>query len=172
MVVINESDMCFGEYSEENVFYIEKSTQYENKLKPNGVKSCEFILKRANTLYFIEAKTSCPNQITADSLEEKKTKYDEYIKGIKEKMLHSLALYANILLKRHDTAGVPNNLLETDLSAKQIKLVLVVKNAEKVWLAPLKEKLDKELKQEAKIWKFTDFYVINEESARNKHFII
>ena len=87
-------------------------------------------------------------------------------------MRHSLALYANILLKRHDAAGVPNNLLEMDLSAKRIKLVLVVKNAEKVWLPPLKEKLDKKMKQEAKIWKFSDFYVINEESARNKHFII
>lgn len=172
MVVINESDMRFGEYSEEDVFYIEKSTQYENKLKPNGVKSCEFILKRDNTLYFIEAKTSCPNQITAESSEEKRNKYNAYIADITDKMRHSLALYANILLKRHDAAGVPNNLLEMDLSAKRIKLVLVVKNAEKVWLPPLKEKLDKKMKQEAKIWKFSDFYVINEESARNKHFII
>ena len=172
MVVINESDMRFGEYSEEDVFYIEKSTQYENKLWPNGVKSCEFILKRDNTLYFIEAKTSCPNQITAESSEEKRKKYNAYIADITDKMRHSLALYANILLKRHDAAGVPNNLLEMDLSAKRIKLVLVVKNAEKVWLPPLKEKLDKKMKQEAKIWKFSDFYVINEESARNKHFII
>ena len=46
MVVIRESDMCFGEYTEEQVFVIEKSTQYYEKLRPNGIKSCEFILRR------------------------------------------------------------------------------------------------------------------------------
>lgn len=172
MVIIDESDMHFGEYSEEDVFYIEKSDQYQNNLKGNGVKSCEFILKKADTLYFVEAKSSCPNQITADSPKEKREKYNEYIADIIDKMRHSLALYANILLKRHDATGIPNNFLETDLSAKRIKLVLVVKNAEEMWLIPLKEKLDKELKREAKIWKFTDFYVINEERARKKRFVI
>lgn len=172
MVIINESDMRFGKYSEEDVFYIEKSDQYQNSLRGNGVKSCEFILKKADTLYFVEAKSSCPNQITADSSKEKREKYNEYIADIIDKMRHSLALYANILLKRHDATGIPNNFLETDLSAKQIKLVLVVKNAEEMWLIPLKEKLNKELKREAKIWKYTDFYVINEEQARKKCFVI
>ena len=172
MVVINESGMCFGEYSEEDVFHIEKCGQYRNHLMPNGVKICEFILKKTNTLYFIEAKASCPNQITADSAEEMREKYNEYITDITDKMRHSLALYANILLKRHNTDGIPNGFLETDLSAKQIKLVLVVKNAQDDWLIPLKEKLDKELKRESRIWNFTDFYVINEESARKKHFVI
>lgn len=172
MVIINESDMHFGEYSEEDVFHIEKSDQYQNNLRGNGVKSCEFILKKADTLYFVEAKSSCPNQITADSPKEKREKYNEYIADIIDKMRHSLALYANILLKRHDATDIPSNFLETDLSAKQIKLVLVVKNAEEMWLMPLKDKLDKELKREAKIWKFTDFYVINEERARKKRFVI
>lgn len=172
MVIINESDMHFGKYSEEDVFHIEESAQYQNNLRSNGVKSCEFILKRADSLYFVEAKSSCPNQITADSPKEKREKYNEYITDIIDKMRHSLALYANILLKRHDAKGIPNNFLETDLSAKQIKLVLVVKNAEEQWLLPLKDKLDKELKREAKIWKFTDFYVINEERARKKCFVI
>ena len=99
-------------------------------------------------------------------------KYNEYITDITDKMRHSLALYANILLKRHNTDGIPNGFLETDLSAKQIKLVLVVKNAQDDWLIPLKEKLDKELKRESRIWNFTDFYVINEERARKKHFVI
>lgn len=172
MVIIDESDMHFGEYSEEDVFRIETCEQYQKNLMPNGVKSCEFILKKADTLYFVEAKSSCPNQITADSPKEKREKYNEYIAEITDKMRHSLALYANILLKRHDATGIPNNFLETDLSAKRIKLVLVVKNAEEMWLIPLKEKLDKELKREAKIWKFTDFYVINEERARKKRFVI
>lgn len=172
MVTISESDMRFGEYREEDVFYIEKCEQYKNNLMPNGVKSCEFVLKRADTLYFVEAKTSCPNQITADSTEEKRKKYNEYIAEITDKMRHSLSLYANILLKRHDAIGVPEALLETDLSEKSIKLVLVVKNAKTDWLIPLTDKLNKELKRESKIWKFADFYVINEERARQKHFVI
>ena len=154
MVTISESDMRFGEYREEDVFYIEKCEQYQNNLMPNGVKSCEFVLKRADTLYFVEAKASCPNQITADSTEEKRKKYNEYIAEITDKMRHSLSLYANILLKRHDAIGVPEALLETD------------------WLIPLTDKLNKELKRESKIWKFADFYVINEERARQKHFVI
>ena len=39
MVIINESNMHFGEYSEEDVFHIEKSDQYQNNLRGNGVKS-------------------------------------------------------------------------------------------------------------------------------------
>lgn len=65
MVTISESDMRFGEYREEDVFYIEKCKQYQNNLMPNGVKSCEFVLKRADTLYFVEAKTSCPIKMQA-----------------------------------------------------------------------------------------------------------
>lgn len=172
MVIINESDMRFGEYAEEDVFHIEKCDQYQKSLMPNGVKSCEFILKRANTLCFVEAKTSCPNQITAETPEEKREKYHAYIADITDKMRHSLALYANILLKRHNVAGIPDGFLETDLSEKEIKLILVIKNAKDDWLIPLKEKLDKELKRESKIWKFTEFYVINEERARRKKFII
>ena len=126
MVVINESNMRFGEYNEDDVFYIEKSSQYQSGLMPNGVKSCEFILKKEDTLYFIEAKGSCPNQITADTPAEKKVKYNEYIAGVIDKMRDSLALYANILLNRYDSSGIPNGVLEKDLSDKKIKLVLVV----------------------------------------------
>lgn len=171
-MVIDESDMHFGNYNEEDVFYIEKSSQYQNKLRSNGIKSCEFILNKSNKLYFVEAKTSCPNQIEANSPTDKIENYNKYIAEITDKMRHSLALYANILLKRHDTVDVPNNLLEADLSAKQIQLVLVVKNAKKKWLPPLKDKLNSELKHEAMIWKFADFYVINEDQARSNHFVI
>ena len=45
-----EANMQFGEYSEEQVFHLEKSGQYVEKLKPNGIKSCEFILRRDNKL--------------------------------------------------------------------------------------------------------------------------
>lgn len=85
-VVITESDMQFGKYPENFIFQIEDSAQYTEKLRQNGVRSCEFILRRGNNLCFVEAKTSCPNQITANSSEEKKIKYQEYIQEIVEKI--------------------------------------------------------------------------------------
>ena len=62
MEPIVESGMQFGLYSDENVFRIEKSPQYQQKLMPNGVKSCEFVLLRDNTLFFVEAKTIVDNR--------------------------------------------------------------------------------------------------------------
>lgn len=67
-VIISESDMQFGEYEQEQIFQLEKSSQYTKKLRPNGIKSCEFILRRDNKLYFVEAKKSCPMQIEADTI--------------------------------------------------------------------------------------------------------
>lgn len=64
-VIIEESEMKFGKYKEEQVFRIETSKQYTEKLKGKGIKSCEFILQRGKKLYFIEAKKSCPKQTRA-----------------------------------------------------------------------------------------------------------
>lgn len=171
-VIISESDMQFGEYELEQVFQLEKSSQYTKKLKPNGIKSCEFILRRDNRLYFVEAKKSCPRQIEANTSEEKRIKYREYIHDIALKMRHSLALYSNILLERYDTEGVPELLRQQNLSDLEIRLVLVVKNAEKSWLAPFQDVFRNELQDELRIWKIPGFSIINEETARNMHFII
>lgn len=124
-IIISESDMQFGEYGEERVFQLEKSPQYTEKLRDHGIKSCEFILRRGNKLYFVEAKKSCPKQIMADTSKEKKTKYNEYIEDIILKMKHSLILYANILLERYASKGVPELLREKNMSDLEIRLVLV-----------------------------------------------
>ena len=170
MEQFEESEMVFGPYPEDAVFRIEKSPQYTKSLMPNGVKSCEFILSRGNDICFVEAKKSCPNQITANTPEEKKRKYKEYIDEITDKMRHSLALYASILLRRYDTAGIPAKLLHQDLSNKNIKLILVVKNAEDAWLVPLQDALSRSIRQESRIWKCAQFFVINEARARDKRF--
>lgn len=52
-VIIRESGMEFGEYDENQVFRIEASEKYTKSLRQNGIKSCEFILRRGNNLYFI-----------------------------------------------------------------------------------------------------------------------
>lgn len=171
-VIISESDMQFGEYEEEQVFQLEKSRQYTEKLRPNGVKSCEFILRRNNKLYFVEAKKSCPKQITADTPKEKIAKYNEYIQDIALKMRHSLTLYSNILLERYGAEDVPELLREKNMSNLEIRLVLVVKNAEKEWLIPFQDVFRKVLQDELRIWKIPSFSIINEETAREKHFVI
>lgn len=171
-VVISESDMQFGEYDKEEVFQLEKSKQYTEKLRPNGVKSCEFILRRGKKLYFVEAKKSCPKQLAADTPEEKVDKYNKYIYDIAMKMRHSLTLYSNILLERYETEGVPELLKEKDMSDLEIRLVLVVKNAEKEWLAPFQDVFRNVLQDELRIWKIPSFSIINEATARDKHFII
>ena len=170
-VVITESGMQFGAYVEEQVFRLEKSRQYTKTLMSNGIKSCEFILRRDSKLFFVEAKASCPKQITADTPEEKKEKYDEYIQDIVLKMRHSLTLYSNILFQRYETEGISETLRQTDMSALEIVLVLVIKEAEKEWLIPFQDKFRRELKEEIRIWK-SSLIVMNEATARAKHFII
>lgn len=171
-VIIPESDMQFGAYEQEQVFQLEKSSQYTKKLRSNGIKSCEFILRRGNKLYFVEAKRSCPKQIEAETIEEKRRKYEEYIQDIALKMRHSLILYSNILLGRYDTVGMSELLREKNLSELEIRLVLVVKNAEKGWLVPFQDVFGNVLRDELRIWKIPGFSIINEETARSKHFII
>lgn len=172
-MIIEESEMRFGKYQDNKVFYIEKSPQYQNHLMPNGIKTCEFILLRNLSLYFVEAKRSCPNQISEDTTEEKLKKYDEYINDITTKMRHSLALYASIILERHSSEGIPQEMLEKKLSGQDsyIKIILVVKEAKKAWLIPLKEKLEKELDHERRIWK-AQLFVINEEQARKNNLVV
>lgn len=167
-LIIEESGMRFGEYDEEQVFNIETSTQYTEKLRPNGIKSCEFILLRGKKLCFIEAKKSCPNPTESDA--EKMKNYKKYVQDIAVKMKHSLALYSSIILGRHSLDGVPEAL--KDLSELELCLVLVVKNAQKEWLIPFQDKFRKELRLEMKIWKVLDFIILNEEQARKKRFIL
>lgn len=61
---------------------------------------------------------------------------------------------------------------EKDLSCLEIRLVLVVKNAEKEWLIPFQDVFKRELREELRIWKIPGFSIINEEMAREKHFIL
>lgn len=173
MEPILESEMLFGPYSDDEVFWIEKSRLYTRRLEPNGVKCCEFILNRGKNIYFVEAKETCPNKFAAESTEEKMAKYKEYIEDVTGKMRHSLATYASVLLNRHpNRVGLPANLTNQDLSKKTLKLLLVIKNAEIEWLDPLQTVLNRELKIESSIWCDVRLYAINEEMARKKGFVI
>ena len=170
-VIIEESGLRFGEYYEDQVFQIETSPQYTKSLRDNGIKSCEFILRKGKKLYFFEAKSSCPRQIMKDipDKDEKKKQYDEFIEEIVLKMRHSLALYGNILLKQYSQDKVPEKLSNT-----LIYLVLVINPQEGEWEPEpeLQDDLRLHLKDEMRIWKIQSLFVITPQQARKKQFII
>ena len=167
-IIIPESDMEFGTYQEKQVFRIEESEQYKKKLRQQRVRCCEFILLRSNKLLFIEAKKSYPDPINGIIKDE--NRYNTDIKEIVEKMRHSLDLYANILLNRYAQDGVSEEM--KNIENLTIRLVLVIKNADKPWIIPLQEKFRKELYPEMHIWKIQDFIILNEEQARKKRLIV
>ena len=167
-VIIPESDMKFGEYKENQVFQIEESTQYTEKLRQQGARCCEFILLRSNKLCFIEAKKSYPDPIGGPLKDEKQ--YYRDIKEIAEKIRHSFDLYVNILLNRYSQDGVSEEMKKVE--NLEMRLILVVKNADKSWIVPLQDIFRKELNAEMRIWKVPDFFILNEEQARKKHLII
>lgn len=171
-ITIKESEMIFGEYPKDKVFHMEKNEQYRKLLMPYGIKICEFLLLRKETLLFVEAKKSCPNYYEAENTEEKKQKYKEYIDDIVQKMKDSLAFYVNVILERYEKEGIPEELLEKVLKNKKLVFVLVVKNAEKKWLGPFADVFRKKLQHEMKIWHIQSFLVINEETAREKKLIL
>lgn len=177
-VIIQESGMQFGEYNDNQVFQIEKSKQYTKNLRSNGIKSCEFILRRGKKLYFIEGKSSCPRQVVEnipdDKKKEKIKKYNEFIDEITLKMRHSLSLYGNILLKRHTQEDVPPDLADPDLSDSALYLILVINPQNGTWEPEpeLQDDLRHQLECEMKIWNITSLFVINAQTARDKHFII
>jgi hypothetical protein len=85
-------------------------------------------------------------------------------------MRHSLNLYANIVLKRYSQDGMPDQL--KDAENLNMRLILIVKNAEIAWLDPFRDKFRKELRKEMRIWKIPDFIILNEEQARKKQFVL
>lgn len=177
-VVIEESGLRFGEYYEDQVFQIETSPQYTKSLRNNGIKSCEFILRRGKKLYFFEAKQSCPRQVVgdipADEKEKRTEAYNNFIEEIVLKMRHSLALYGNILLKLYSQDGVPKKLTDPDLSNTLIYLVLVINPQEGEWEPEpeFQDDLRLHLKDEMRIWKIQSLFVITPQQARRKQIII
>ena len=177
-VIIEESGLQFGEYYENQVFQIEKSEQYTKNLRQNGIKTCEFILRKGKRLYFFEAKQSCPRQIVgdipADEKEQRTEAYNKFIEEFVLKMRHSLSLYGNILLKRYSQDNVSENLANSDLSNSLIYLVLVINPQDGDWEPEpeLQDDLRLHLKDEMRIWGIESLFVITPQQARKKQFII
>lgn len=170
-IFISESNMCFGPYSPEDVFVIEKSELMTSGRLSQDVKIGEFVLKRNNSLIIVEAKTTSPNAIEASSSAEKRAKYEKYKQDICAKMQNSLMVLANIFLKRYEAIEMPVNILNMDFSNVDFKFVLVIKNIERENLQVLRDALNRELRVFSKIWKAGNFLVLDEAMAIKKRLV-
>lgn len=200
-VIIDEigSELKFGYYSIDDVFYIEESNIYK-KIQPDGVKTVEFALfknKDKPTILLVEAKKSAPTLLSngtklekliqkelentgnADKLPflnelYKKVKHDVYFDEVKSKFNDTLALFFAIHINIHNTAKLelPKNFQRLEFSTINFVLVLVVKNHPTDSLAALQSKLEKHLKPLVKIWKSITVAVLNEELAKKRGYVI
>ena len=176
IITLSESGMNFGEYDENSVYQIEASELYQRELKPNGIKTCEFILVRNNKLLFVEAKSSAPMppqgiHVSTD-LVEVKMKYNQYVQDIVAKMCDSLTTFASIVLDRHEKVTLPRQLNFSNFKQFKICFVLVIKSYDRQLASELKEKLNKEIRKDRSIWKIENFIVYTESMAQRMKLVL
>ena len=174
-IIIEESGMKFGEYSENQVFQIEKSPQYITRLRDHGIKSCEFILLRKDKLFFIEAKSSCPRHPSeVGSWQDQFQRYHNFINEISDKIRDSLLLYANILLNRYSQDAVPGSLLQAGLDKIDIQPIIVINPHDGNWKPEpeLQDAIRSKLQRDMRIWKIKNILVINADDARKYKLIL
>ena len=112
------------EYNDENVYCIEDDSFYTKITSKYGVKVCDFILLKDNNLIFIEAKSSIPKN---------NNDKEEFTLDIKKKIMDSLILYLGVINDRKNTIStiIHENMKNSNLFKKKIKLLLIVNNVEK-----------------------------------------
>lgn len=149
MKQVTESGMCFGNYPDDSFFAIENSELH--KYMGEGIKTVEFVLLgKDKKIFFIEAKTSCPNGANKHESPEKSMKFEEYYRDITEKFFDSLQMFLTAVLnKTSNTEEIGKKLIENkDYSETDICFVLVIENAtDPAWLAGPKAELDERLKK-------------------------
>lgn len=154
--IIHESGCEFGEFVEDNLFYIEHSNMLDNLGK--GIKTVEFITRLDdNIIMFLEAKTGCPNPSNKLKDSEVKNKYIKFYDDIAEKFRDSLQIFTAGILERYEkTDEIGVNLKKVKpLRNKEIYFVLVITADEILedWLNGPKLELEERLRKIMKIWK-------------------
>jgi len=159
-MIKNESGMNFilDNYSyimEDDSFYKEMSSKF-------GTKDVDFIIKRDDKLLFIEAKTSSPRKL------------EEYIDEIVTKFIDSLFIFTGIVLNRKNTYSsiITPEMNKIRYLKGSIQLVLIIKNAEKSHLIPIRNSLQKKLRKIIQMYSLeTSVIVMNEAQSKIKNFI-
>ena len=140
---------------EDDSFYVHMSGDY-------GTKDVDFIIKRDNKLLFVEAKTSSPIEL------------ENYINEIVIKFIDSLFIFTGIILNRNNTQSsiITNEMNKISHLKGSMQLVLIIKNAEKPHLVPIRHLLQNKLQKTIKMYSLeTTIIVMNEAQSRRKNFI-
>jgi len=159
-MIKNESGMNFilDNYSyimEDDIFYQKMSSKF-------GTKDVDFIIKRGNKLLFIEAKRSSPQEL------------EDYITEIVVKFIDSLFIFTGIILNRKNTYSsiITQEMNKINHLKGSIQLVLIIKNADKSHLRPIRDLLQKKLRKIIQMYSLeTSVIVMNEAQSRTKKFI-
>lgn len=166
MKTIVESGMKFGSFCEKDLFHIEDSGLF--KSLGEGIKTVEFILwRKNNSIIFLEAKTSCPDQKNMSTTPEKSKKFEEYYCDITRKFTESLQIYLAAVLKGYENQEEIGENLKKIKNYRDVKFrfVLVIQKAELEWLAGPKAILEERLLPWRKIWGI-EIVVLNAELAQ------
>lgn len=155
-----ESEMKFitDDYSyimEDDSFYKQMSSKY-------GSKGVDFIIKRDNKLLFIEAKKSSPKKL------------EEYINEIVTKFTDSLIIFIGILFDRKNTKSIiiTEQMNQTGHLKNDIQFILIIKDAEKSHLIPIRIALHNKLRKLIQMFSIeNNVIVINENQAVSKNFL-
>ena len=156
---------CNPEYES---FYIEKSDDYQSlNSKSNGIKSVEFLSRRGNNFYFIEAKESFVNINKAENLEKAQCDFQD----LYSKFHHSFLLFISKELKMKPASNQFAFLNQNILMDHQLKFYLIIKNSEKTWCKKIEDKLKREVFKPLCMLLDLEIRVIPSESARKFNII-
>jgi len=122
----------------------------------------EKIIIDDSILSFIEAKSSSPKT-------DNEERFNEFIKEISDKFLHSFELWLSIVTKRRNE-DISENLRKIDMQIIKFKFILVINGHKEEWLVPIMYALKKVLKSYRKIWG-TEVIVLNENGAKRWNLI-
>jgi len=171
MITFVESGMTFGPYPPEDFYRIEDASLWQQSwMHKDRVKCVEGILlryKRATPLVcLIEAKTNVPRD--AEALQE-------YASKLCQKILYSAHLWLNLKVGRMRCTDFPHNHQELANEAFQLLPIVVIKEAQNTWLAPLRDELARYLRDHLKSLGnklgYLDAVVLNEKMAQKKGFL-
>jgi len=162
-ITFTESGMIFR-FPAKDCFHIEKSSTYLSI--SSYVKICECIVRKNNSIIFIEAKSSFARKQSKDD-------FKKNVKDICDKFYNSILLYAGLLIGRpyNDYSTIPENLQIPNIREKKIKIYLIISNFEIGWVKEIDEVINQELTSLKRVFCISDIKVINDSMA-SKHGLI
>ena len=143
-------------------YIMEDDDFYEKMSSKYATKDVDFIIKRGAKLLFVEAKSSSPKKL------------DKYVDELYIKFLDSLIIFTGILLERKKTEStiITKELKDIKHLKGDIQLIVIIKNAQKIHLLPIRDSLNKRLRKLKIMFSLeNDVIVINEQQAISKGFL-